>query len=372
MRAMPAPARFDLSRDDPRAALAAALAALDRGELVVVPTETVYGVAAREDRPGALARLAELKSGRQRPFSLAVASLDMVAGRLAPVPITAQPLMRRWWPGPLTLVLGLSPAAAAREHAGSGEHGTIGVRIPGQPWTRALIAAAGVPLLLPSANLPDAPAPVEASALDPAVLAQVAVVIDGGRAALGEASTLVEPLTGGLRVLREGVVSRADLVRHALPRVLVVCSGNTCRSPMAEQFLRRALEDHVRRDPALLAPVVASRGLHVRNPSPATDEAVIALDEMGLDLGNHEARPVDIAELRQASVVLCMTTGHRNAVFAALDGVAGPLVESFDPSGEDVDDPFGGPLSEYRVVARRLAHLAGVWAIRLFASETSR
>ncbi len=366
MPGMPAPDRFDLLRDDPGAAQSAALAALDRGELVIVPTETVYGVAAREDRPAALERLAELKSHRQRPFSVAVSSLEMIRERLTGVPVTALPLMRRWWPGPLTLVLGLAPEA---QDAGNG---TLGVRVPGHAWTRELIAAAGVPLLLPSANLPDAPAPVAVGDLDPAVLSRVAVVVDGGRAALGEASTLVQPLLGGLRVLREGVVSRADLVRHALPRTLVVCSGNTCRSPMAELLLRRALQEHARRDPALLPPSVTSRGLHVHASSPATNEAVLALEELGLDLSDHESRPMDVGELRQTSVVLCMTGAHRRSVLAALDGVAGPRVESFDASGDDVEDPFGGPVSEYRVVARRLAELAAEWANRLMTPETSR
>jgi tRNA threonylcarbamoyl adenosine modification protein (Sua5/YciO/YrdC/YwlC family) len=358
---MSAPARFDLSRDDPQAASAAALAALDRGELVIVPTETVYGVAAREDRPDALARLARLKPGRQGPFSLAVSSIDMVAARLLPVPATALPLMRRWWPGPLTLVL---PQR---------DGGSVGLRVPGHAWTRALIAAAGVPLLLPSANVPAAPAPVDAGSIDPAVLAQVAVVVDGGRAALGEASTLVQALPAGLRVLREGVVSRADLLRHARPRVLVVCSGNTCRSPMAEHLLRRALEARAMEDDRLLTPTVASRGLHAGHGSPATDEAVTALDELGLDLGGHESRLLDPAELHGTCLVLCMTAGHRAAVAAAaaLAGATGTAIESFDPSGDDVDDPFGGPLGEYRVVARRLAHLASAWAVRLLPPENA-
>ncbi|HTE06012.1 MAG TPA: Sua5/YciO/YrdC/YwlC family protein [Planctomycetota bacterium] len=358
---MTAPARFDLSRDDPRVASAAAAAALERGELVVVPTETVYGVAAREDRPAALARLARLKPGRHAPFSLAVASLEMVAGRLAPVPATAGPLMRRWWPGPLTLVLALR------------DGGSVGLRVPGHAWTRALLAEVGVPLLLPSANLPGAPPPVDAAAIDPAVLPHVAVVVDGGRAALGEASTLVAPLPAGLRVLREGVVSRTDLERHARPRVLVVCSGNTCRSPMGEQLLRRALEARVLEDPALLAPRIASRGLHVGHASPAADEAVIALDELGLDLGGHEARALDPAELPGTCLVLCMTAGHRAAVAtaAALAGSPDTVVAAFDPSGEDIADPFGGPLGEYRVVARRLAQLARDWAIRLLPPENA-
>src|SRR5262249_53526246 len=102
MARMPAPLRFDLSHGDAEGARRAAAAALDRGELVVVPTETVYGLAAREDRPSGRERLDALKGGRISPYSLAVASPEMLRGRLLPPPRTARRIADRWWPGPVT------------------------------------------------------------------------------------------------------------------------------------------------------------------------------------------------------------------------------------------------------------------------------
>jgi L-threonylcarbamoyladenylate synthase len=200
--------------DDPARARDAALAALERGELVVVPTETVYGLAGREDRAAALARLDAVKPGRNRPYSLAVASADMLAGRLAPWPRGARRIAARWWPGPVTQLL---PDR-------SGE--LLGVRVPGHPFTRELAQHAGAPLWLPSANAPGQPPPREVGDIEPAVLAAAAVVLDGGRAAgrdqhRGRAAAAVPARA------RAGVVGPASCCAMPGSLVLVVCTGNT-------------------------------------------------------------------------------------------------------------------------------------------------
>jgi protein-tyrosine phosphatase len=347
---MPEPARFDLSRDDGVAALAAALAALDCGELVVVPTETVYGVAAREDRPAGRARLDALKGARTSPYSLALATPESLRERLAPWPRTARRIAARWWPGPVTLLL---PAR-------SGE--LLGLRVPGHPWTRALCEAAGVPLLLPSANASGRAAPVSAGELAPEVLAAASVVVDGGRAALGEASTVVEARPTCLRLLREGVVGRADLLRHAGPEVLLVCTGNTCRSPMAERLLRRALEARAAPEVGLLPPRVRSAGVDAADGHPPTGAAAEALAELGLDLSDHSTHALRPELLASADLVLCMTAGQAEVLAARLEldvpPAERPPVEVFDPDGQDVPDPFGGDRARYAAVARQLERLA--------------
>ncbi len=353
--ARPAPTTFRLAADDPHAARAAAAAALDRGELVVVPTETVYGLAAREDRPEALARLAAVKPGRTQPYSLAVADPAQLASRLAPTPPASHRMAERWWPGPVTQVL------RAREA------GTLGVRVPGHEWTRALLADVGAAVVLPSANRPDAPPPRSLDAVDAEVLAAASVAVDDGRTALGDASTVVAPALDHLRVLREGVVSRADLERHALPIVLVVCSGNTCRSPMGAALLASAWEDASRDDPALMPPALGSRGAFTAQGRPASGPAMTVMRPRGLDLSSHSSRPISPSDLRHADLVLAMTRGHLAAIHDLLEtaGTTGPadaghhpLVELFDPGGSEIDDPFGGDDAVYEAVASALHAMA--------------
>jgi len=355
-RITPMSQRFlaDEAADEARVA---ARQALDAGRLVIVPTETVYGIAAREDRPEALAALAALKPGRIAPYSLAVADLERLAGRLAPLPRSARRVAARWWPGPVTQILTARPEVAARTG-----RSTLGVRIPGHPWLSGLLAAVDAPVLLPSANRPGQPPPTTLADIDPAVLAAAEVVVDAGRTALGDASTVWQPGRLFGRLHREGVVSRTDLLAHAAGRVLVVCSGNTCRSPMAAALIRAAGEAAARGRPDLIGPLVLSAGTGGASGQPASPSAMEAMDTRGLDLRQHSSRPLDADLLSGADLILCMTASHREVVAEALAGLGSadpPTVELMDPEGRDVDDPFGGPTAVYERCAADLETMVG-------------
>lgn len=364
----PKPALWDLGAEPTEElrteAAQAAREALEAGHLVIVPTETVYGVAAREDRPEALERLAALKGNRASAYSLAVADVAQLADRLRPLVGPAARVAARWWPGPVTQVL---PAREGPD---------LGVRVVGHAWTREMLAGCPSPVLLPSANRSGQAAPLEASQLDPDLLSEVALVVDSGRCALGEASTVIRPGAAGLMVLREGVVSRDDLAEHAVGHVLVVCSGNTCRSPMAAALLERALDRQSRAFPGFLAPRVRSAGTWAGPGAPASDGAEQAMEARGLELGGHRSAPLSPRELAGCDLVLCMTHSHRAAVLDMLaeagspGGVGGvaPAVELFAPDGSDVLDPFGGPPSVYASCADQLEAMATRRAEQLCSS----
>src|SRR6185503_12497625 len=99
-------------------------------------------------------------------------------------------------------------------------------------------------------------------------------------------------------------------LRHASSLVLVACTGNTCRSPMAERLLRRAIRERAAAEPGLLPPVVRSAGVNADDGASPTEQAVEALAGLGLDLADHSTRALRDTELQAADLVLCMSAGH--------------------------------------------------------------
>jgi L-threonylcarbamoyladenylate synthase len=197
-----------LPANDPDA-LAAAVAALQSGGIVGIPTETVYGIGV-VPRPDALAAVIAAK---QRPdekgIALLVDGLDQVEG-LVMVSEPAQRLVERFWPGALTLVLPLRRPELVPE-AVTGGRGTLGLRIPDHPVPRALARELG-PLAVTSANRSGEPAALIPEELVAAVGDALALVLDDGPVHGGVASTVVSVnADGSWQVLREGALQLAEL-----------------------------------------------------------------------------------------------------------------------------------------------------------------
>ena len=182
----------------------AASRALFAGEVVVIPTDTVYGLAAAADNSAAVAAMFALK---QRPLDVRVAVLvadDAQARRFVQLGPTGEALVERYWPGPLTIV-------APRHVVGSlaaGDDETLGVRCPDDAVARALATEVG-PIAVTSANLHALDTPSRAAEVA-ALFPEAAVVLDDG-ARSGSASTVVSVVGGAPRVLREGPIPAADI-----------------------------------------------------------------------------------------------------------------------------------------------------------------
>ena len=182
-------------------ALDEAVAALARGQVVGLPTDTVYGLAVDPLRPGAVAALFSAKG---RPATMAVAVLvdgfDQ-AGSVGVLDDRAQRLARRFWPGGLTLVVDRRPSVVWEL---GGDPGSIGLRWPDHAVPTALASRVG-PLATTSANRHGRPTLTTAAEVEAELGADVALVLDGGRCE-GLPSTVVDCRAGGVRVLREGRV----------------------------------------------------------------------------------------------------------------------------------------------------------------------
>lgn len=183
---------------------------LSGGGLVGIPTETVYGLAARADNADAVARLYAAK-GRPRfnPLIVHVSGLDM-AQRLVELPPLAQHLSQAFWPGPLTLVLPKKPDAPVCDLANAGLD-TLALRAPAHPATRALLERLDMPLVAPSANPSGAISPTTARHVLDGLGASIDLVLDGGACPVGVESTVVMIDDGRAILLRPGGLARTDI-----------------------------------------------------------------------------------------------------------------------------------------------------------------
>ena len=192
------------------AAIAAAVAVLRGGGIVAVPTETVYGLAARA---GDAAAVAKIYAAKRRPGHnplIVHVSGPAQAGELVAIDATSRALMAAFWPGALTLVLPLRAAAAVAGLVTAGLQ-TLAVRCPAHPVMQALIAGAG-PLAAPSANASGRISATTAAHVAESLGERAGLILDGGACAAGVESTIVAVAADGVRLLRPGAVAVADIV----------------------------------------------------------------------------------------------------------------------------------------------------------------
>ena len=218
---------MDLPADISAPDIDTAVAALRAGGLVILPTETVYGLAADAADPHAVAAIYAAK-GRPacNPLSAHVADVG-TARQIAVFDERAERLAARFWPGPLTLVLPITDETAVCDLARAGLD-TVAVRAPAHPIAHALLEAFGGPLVAPSANRSGRPSPTTfADALEETGAA-AAAALDGGPCAIGLESTVVA-LLDTPRLLRPGAVTRAEI--EALIGPLAEAEADARRSP---------------------------------------------------------------------------------------------------------------------------------------------
>ena len=336
--------------------------AIRAGKLVAFATETVYGLAAAADRPEAMERLREIKDRPNRPFTVHLPAPAAVARYVHPSPPEACRLISRAWPGPVTLLLETGGKLAEDGLDRAGLHdvlcsgGVIGLRCPDEPTAAATLSAVSAPVVAASANLAGGPSPRTAADVLAALDGRIDLVIDSGPARLGADSTIVRFGPGGWEIVRSGPWDEQAVRKAIRRRIVFVCTGNTCRSPMAGGLAKRILaEMHGCRVGEL-----RSRGIEVSTAgvfsgagARATPQAVQAAKALGADISRHRSKPVSDELIGSADVVFCMTQGHVTQVRHAVPSAAGK-VKRLD-SRRDISDPIGGGLEIYLQTARQIA-----------------
>lgn len=198
------------------AAIGRAASLLKAGEVVGIPTETVYGLAANAFDREAIKKIFFAKGRPQdNPLIVHIETFDRLRELVTDLPETAVILAKQFWPGPLTMIL---PKADRVPLETTGGLNTVAVRMPSHPVARELIAACGFPLAAPSANLSGSPSPTTAAHVLQDMDGRIPLILDGGACEVGLESTVIAVQPDRVRLLRPGGIT-VEMLRAAVPVV---------------------------------------------------------------------------------------------------------------------------------------------------------
>lgn len=341
------------SQDEP---IRQAAEVLTSGGLVLIPTETVYGIAANALNEKTLARLAKIKNrSKDKPFSILIGQEAQAQELASDIPVAAYKLMRKFWPGPLTILLKTSTG------------GRVGLRMPDHQIALKIIQQTGFPLSCPSANISGQPAPANFEQAIKEMNGLVDLALDAGAAKVGIESSVVDLSVEPLRIVRSGAIDDSEIMATVESKnVLFVCTGNSCRSVMAQAYLEKLLRKDRRTDIH-----VSSAGIMAQAGMGASMETREVLAREGMDVSSHRVQRVTRQLVDESDIILVMEDVHEDRLLALapeaknrlflLKEFANPvrnrdIIKSGKvPNGDKVNDsnlnipdPAGGSLEFYQ------------------------
>ena len=340
------------------------------GQPVVFPTETVYGVGASAASRDAVGRLQEVK-GRPpaKPFTVHIPGPGDAEFYVESLSRVTRRFIDKAWPGPLTLILDAPPAFDPQRWRARApgvappipelvfHEGAVGLRCPAHDVARRILSHAAVPVVASSANRMGEPPPYDAAQALQQLDGRVPLIVDAGSTRYAAASTIVRIRGDIWTVIREGVLSERYLQKLLSLTILFVCTGNTCRSPMAEALARaevgRRLGCAAQDLESRHGVSILSAGVFAAPGREASPEAQAEAEHRGGMLRGHRTRPVSAERIREADVVFCMTRAQRESVSALVPEAAGKVF-LLDPDGAEVADPMGGDAGHYRACAEQI------------------
>jgi L-threonylcarbamoyladenylate synthase len=355
---------------------------LDNGGLVAFPTETVYGIACKAEQ-NALDKLDKIKGrSSDKRYTLHIASVDQLRTYIpftntenTSVPAIGprgRKLINNTWPGPLTAVFQLDETALiAQKKLVSPESfdflykdSTIGIRCPDTYIATQLLSQTSFPIIAPSANYASKPPAITADEVMEQFDGQIDMVlspVDNNTCKYKQSSTVVKFTANDFTILREGVYLETDIKNLSTVQILFVCTGNTCRSPMAELFCKKYLAEKFNCNLDELEKFgykVFSAGTNAYPEMGASDEVVSICDQMGIDASMHSSTVLTPELAEKSDYIFCMSASHLSRVIDLC-----PKAEdkcTLLAKGNDIPDPFGGGSYVYQACALSLDESLGI------------
>ncbi len=340
---------------------------LESGGIIAVPTEWSYVLMASAIDPTAVQKMLdfeELCASGSPDENWHGASLCLVeGGQVQDYAATMTPFMQRFldrcWPGPIDVFVPanesengnlLSVLPEITRDFIWAENRRIHCSCPSHPFVREVVTLAEFPLIQLSPGVcATGRTASEIFDINHGVLEQTSMIVDDGATRYHQAATHVLLDADRWDMLSAGLVHDTTIKRMLNQMILFVCTGNTCRSPMAEAVCRGMLARRLACGTDELIDRgfnVLSAGISAVEGQPASGNAVEILLRKGVDLTTHYSRQISHELLTQPDHIFTMTHGHRQALLSVLPELAG-RVDLLSPDHEDIADPFGGNEDEY-------------------------
>jgi protein-tyrosine phosphatase len=346
-----------------------AAAVIDSGGLVAFPTETVYGIGCRV-KSCSLTRLDEVKGrSADKYYTLHIGRKGDIEKYVPNIGMKTKKLIHNSWPGPLTVVFELDQKDIRKQQNNLEKevfknlykNSSIGIRCPDNLIASMLLQQTSNPVVAPSANITGHPPAVQADQVLEQLSGRIDLLLDAGPCKYKNSSTVVKMGRNAMEVLRSGFYSQTELEALSQVKFLFVCTGNTCRSPMAEGIFRKYLAEKLQSNIDEIGKMgykVNSAGIMGSVGFPASAEAVAACAAMGVDIKAHRNKALSKELIEESDIIFAMERIHRDRVIALDSKAAEKCLLLAGNTG--IPDPMGHPQRFYSNCAKLIERVVQI------------